>query len=303
MAPEIIGIGLSVVDQIFVVDVIRDDVIYASRYLIQGGGLTSTSTAAAARLGARTEMWTRIGDDLNGRFVAEALATEGVDVSRVRPVRGGQTPVCIVKVDPTTAERDFVFFPGAGLEATPLPPLEQVDRAKCLLVDSHWPEAVLPAALRARRAGVPVITDVEHADDRLAQLAPQTDVLIVPEQVGAAFCEGEDFGTAVRRLQELGPRRVVVTLGPRGGVFRDGGEGGAYEAFPVDAVDTTGAGDVFHGAVAYGLCQGWGFDHVLRFAAAAAALNCTRLGGRAGMPTRPQVDALLREHGVGWAGV
>ena len=291
---EIIGVGLSVVDQIFVAETVRDDVVYASDYLVQGGGLTSTSIAAAARLGAKTEVWTRVGDDLNGRFVTEALAAEGVDVGQVQPVPRGQTPVCIVHVEPKTAERKFIFFPGAGLDAAPIPPLERLDRAQCLLVDAHWPEAALPAAERAHRADVPVVTDVEHADGRLTQLAPLTDVLVVPEQVGEAFREGDDFAAAARRLQDLGPERVVITLGPRGGVYRDGEREGAYEAFAVEAVDTTGAGDVFHGAVAYGLCQGWEFGHILRFAAAAGALNCRRLGGRAGMPRRHEVDALVR---------
>lgn len=293
MAAEIVGIGLSVVDQIFVAEVVRDDVVYASGYLVQGGGLTSTSTAAASRLGAKTELWTRVGDDLNGRFVVEALAAEGVDVSQVRPVVGGQTPVCIVHVKPATAEREFIFFPGAGLEAIPVPPLERLDRAECLLVDAHWLGAALPAAERARRAGIPVVTDVEHANEQLARLAPLTDVLIVPEQVGEALCAGDGLGAAAKRLQELGPERVVITLGPRGGVYRDGEEEGAYKAFPVEAVDSTGAGDVFHGAVAYGLCQRWRFGDTIRFASAAGALACRRLGGRAAMPTRLEVEALL----------
>ena len=292
MHADIIGVGLSVVDHIFVAGIAKDDVVYASAYLTQGGGLTSTAIAAAARLGVRTEMWTRVGDDVNGRFVIEALAGEGVDVSQIRPVDSGQTPVCIVKVEPSSGERDFIFFPGAGL-APDIPDLGRVDHSRCLLIDSHWPDAARAAAERAQSVGVPVITDVEHPGEILERFAALTDVLVVPEQVGVGYQDSGDFLDAARRLQEFGPSRVVITLGDRGGVFCDGARTGSYEAFPVEVVDSTGAGDVFHGAVAYGLCQDWGFDDVLRFAAAAAALNCRQLGGRAAMPTREEVEALL----------
>jgi sulfofructose kinase len=296
MASELISIGLSVVDYLFLCEERRRGTFGpAVDHLVQGGGLAATAAVAMARLGGRVEMWGRVGDDPGGRFILDQFAQEGVDTSQVQVCPGGRSPACAVTVDRRTAERYFTYFSGRGLDV----PAERLDlgrvaRAKAVLVDNWWAEAQLAAARVAREHGVPVCGDFEGINAAAREVIPLVDYPIYALECALA-CGGTDSPEeALLRVAELGGRVPMITLGDQGSAWLEDGQVRRCPAFRVEAVDTTGCGDVFHGAFTFGLARGWDVARNARFASAVAALKCRALGGRTGIPTYDEVVAFLQ---------
>jgi sugar/nucleoside kinase (ribokinase family) len=188
-----------------------------------------------------------------------------------------------------------IFFDG-GTAGAPSP--DEVDpalvrRAAVLLADGTAPAPAIRAAEIAREAGLPVVVDVEHRRAGCDELLRLSTHPILPLRFGTGFAGVETPLDICRAVQALGPATVVVTLGDQGCVAVEGDTVYRVPAFDVPVVDTTGAGDVFHGAFAYGLALGKGLGENLRFASAAAALSCRALGGRAGLATIDEVEALV----------
>ncbi|MBM4043150.1 MAG: sugar kinase [Planctomycetes bacterium] len=324
MGPDLISIGLSVMDYLFLCDELpRGRFGGASDHLVQGGGLAATAAVAMARLGGKVEMWSRVGDDLQGRFILEQFQAEGVDTSQVRVCPGGRSPACAVTVDRSNGERYFTYFPGRGLDpsADGLD-LERIARAKAVLVDCSWPEAQIAAARRARECGVPVCADVGGVGERIRELLRHVDYPIYSHACAQHYGGTGTLEGDLRRLAELGGKAPMVTLGADGCIWLEPeGRGQTTEdsprtsrssplssahsplptvfrrlpAFKVEVVDTTGCGDVFHGAFTFGLGEGWDVARNARFASAVAALKCRALGGRTGIPTRAETEAFLAE--------
>ena len=300
MANDIIGVGLATVDHLFVTGEVCGSHRSASDYGTQGGGLVATAVAAAGRLGASAEIWTCIGDDPGGEFVLREFERDGVDTSQVCIIPGGATATCAVFVDELTGERWFVFYNGRGLGGRHGFDLSRIDSAACVLADAHLLADSLVAARYAQRAGVPVITDIEEFTGENLELARRSDILIVPEACALTHSGTDDPGGAIAALLRLGPRFAAITMGGRGGAWAGQLRPGDpvaplthYDAFAVDVVDTTGCGDVFHGAFAAGLVRGWDAGRIVRFASAASALKCRALGGRSGIPTFEEVMSFL----------
>jgi len=276
------------------------------RLLIQGGGLTGTAAVAMARLGASVRLLTRVGDDDVGRQVIEGLRLEGVNPLGSRLVAGAATPCSVVMVDPDAGDRTIYYFPGAGLDRDKsAPDVSFVRSSKALVVDAFWPEAALAAAAAAREAGVPVVADFAPGAD-VEELAGLVDVFIVPESWAIAHGQaaaGPDsavatsFERTLRLLHSYGAKIAVVTAGGRGCWYSSDSQSGHCPAFDVEVVDTTGAGDVFHGAFAYALARGWAAGRCVEFAAAVAALKCRQLGGRTGIPSFGEAIDFLRAYG------
>jgi ribokinase len=163
-------------------------------------------------------------------------------------------------------------------------PFDLLRRARVFHTDGIFPEAALAAAGSARRAGVAVVVDAGSLREGMLDLARQSDFFIASESFARDFIGGDDPREACRRLGELGPDLVGVTLGERGCLALVDGEFIEQPAWPVEATDTTGCGDVFHGGFIYGLLRGWKAAHSLAYASWAAAMTSRRLGGREGIP-------------------
>ncbi len=295
---KVVGVGLALVDHLLLWEdasrpVAEGRVLDSRR---QGGGMVGTALSAVTRLGGAAEFWGVVGRDRLGDEVVADLAAEGIDTSQVRREGAIRGPAVVVCVDGRTGERRFVH--GTGVRdadgGRPVGDLARLGGAACLLIDATIPASQLPAAAEARRRGLPVVCDFSAVDDRTRPLLDHVDYALFPE-----LCLGKgglpaDPLAACRRLLELGPRCAVVTLGAAGLAFAAaGGQAGTLGAFEVDVVDTTGAGDVFHGAFCHGLTRGLALAENLRLASAAAAIKCTRLGGRAGIPTCEQIERFL----------
>ncbi len=261
---------------------------------VQGGGPAATALVALARLGMPTAFIGVVGDDGFGEQIRRGLADEKVDLAGLIVRPGGESQFAFIAVDPGTAQRTIFWHPGQG---TGLDPdevdLNLVRRARLLHLDGLKMEACLLAAGEARRAGVPVVLDAGTLRDRYLELAALTDHLVCSEKFFRAFQPDGDLETGLQRLHEIGPGYVVVTLGSQGSAGYDGREFHHCPAFPVRAVDTTGAGDAFHGGYIFALLQGWAMPGWLTFASAVAALKCEHIGGRTGLPTLERVRDFL----------
>lgn len=286
---DIFGIGTSAVDDLLLVERFPqpDEKMPIQEVQRQGGGQTATALVAAARHGARTAFCGCLGDDPLSRYTIQALEDEQVDCSPVirdpacRPVHS------LVIVDTSTGSRS-ILYNNAGVRE-PLP--EEIDpgwiaACRVLFFDQNAPHAGLHAARLARSMGIPVVVDLEKTDrpQRDAILAV-VDHLIVSLDFGLRMTGYEDPEKMVRALAQPHQAVCAVTGGSQGCWYAERGGPVAHQpAFRVDVVDTTGCGDVFHGAYAAALTRGESVPQAIRIASATAALKATRLGGRAGIP-------------------
>ena len=298
--PRVIGIGVSCLDQLIrwrdmKAPVLGNEIV---GYDVQGGGMAATAMVAAARLGCQAEYWGAVGDDWSADLILRGLADEGVDTRCVSRVPGKTGPLMIVCIDGPTGERHFTRWTGLCDAPGPVGSLDRLAGAACLLTDDTRPETDVSAAAEARRLGVPVVADVGWINERTLALLPHVDYAIASEECARVLAGGDDVRQACTSLCDLGARCAVVTLGARGLVYLEGGRFERMEAFAVDVVDTTGAGDVFHGAFCAGLVAGLGLGPNLAFASATAAMKCRCLGGRAGIPRREEVLAFLAARGI-----
>jgi len=294
-APYVQCLGAATLDTVLRVPAIPPHgKVLADACAVFGAGMASAAAASIARLGGRAGIWARIGDDEAGARWRSDLAGEGVDVSAVRVEPGRRTAISTIIVD-ATGERLIVPFYDPELSRDPSwLPLGSLAGAGAVLVDTRWPEGAAAALDAARAAGLPAILDADTADPAvLRDLAGRADHVVCSEPGLALLEPSGELGRLADRLPDA--RVVAVTLGADGVRWIADGTAGAQPGFPVTAVDTLSAGDVFHGTYALAVAEGRGIAGAMRFAAAAAAIKVTRFGGRLGAPARGEVDALLAE--------
>lgn len=294
--PIVVCLGSVVMDHTFYVD----DVVQppsknrARNYTLGAGGLAANASIAVARLGGHCIFWGRVGDDLNGRPLLDALAEKGVDISQCRLAPGGRTPVSAVLVDPQ-GERSIYSYRGENLGNEPdWLNLALIDGAKCFLCDPRWPEGAAKALDYARSKGVPTVIDGEKTETRiLLDLIPRVDHAVFSVPGLGNFAPGLKPAEALRKALEVGCTVAAVTQGEKGTLWmtRDDPTPRRTPAFRVMATNTTGAGDVFHGAYAVAIAEGQPIPQAMRFASAAGALRA-RDGAT---PDRAMVEELLRD--------
>ncbi len=296
---RVLCVGLSCLDHVWAVERFPP---VASRtearaYQVQGGGPAATAAVAAARLGARAALVALHGDDEAGQRALAELRRYGVDVSACATRAGAASFVSGVLVGPS-GERWIFPYRGRGLDddASCLDGVD-VAGAGVVLIDLRHPRVCVAAAQAARAAGVPVVAD--YGNLRGFEHASLADHLLVAQECAADLLGRDDPEAALERLRSRPGQVVGVTLGADGVVADDGARRVRVPAFEVPVADTTGAGDVFHGAYAVAVARGWELKPALAFASAAAALACTVFGSRSGVPTEAEVRGLLREQAPG----
>ncbi|RII27692.1 MAG: carbohydrate kinase [Geobacter sp.] len=265
----------------------------------QGGGPVATALVALSRLGVACRFHGVIGDDGLGELVLGSLVNEGIDCQGVVLRSGSNSQRAFIVVEKENANRTIFWQRPTGEPLSPEElPEDYLNDCRLLLLDGLMVDVSLAAARDASRHGVPVMLDAGRLRPGMAELARLCSYVVAGEQFAFDLgWDGKDESFA-SVASSLGAPVVTVTCGVRGsltwrerGVIRQ-------PAFPVPVIDTTGAGDVFHGGYVYGLLKGWELPSVLTFAGAMAAIKCTRPGGRSGIPDLPQVLNFLRERGV-----
>jgi ribokinase len=293
-----VGIGGVTVDQIGVVDHVPapDEVVRLRDYRLEQGGMVATALAAVARLGGTAEFIGAVGDDHNGSFALGRFAQTGVLTPRVQVVPGAVSAFSFVIVEGASGRRSIIHEPGVQrLSRLPGPPLDLAGTG-FLHLDGFWIETAIEAARQAKALGVPICLDVgqNQAHPRIGELLGLADFLAPSLAFSRRYTGSADPREAARRLLACGAGAVIQTVGEQGAlVATAAGEEYSVNAFPVRVVDTTGAGDSFHGGLIFALGQGQPLREAVRFAAAVAALKCTKLGGQQGLPTLAEVEALL----------
>ncbi|MCC6743337.1 MAG: ribokinase [Acidobacteria bacterium] len=294
---DAIAVGLNAVDHVAVVDgyPVFNTKIELVSHSTFFGGQCATAMVGLARLGMRTRYAGSVGDDLAGRLQLESLTSEGVDTSHVRVVGGAESQTSVILVDRSSGERTVMWRrdPRVRVEADGIPQ-HLITSARAFHCDGHNIEAEVRAASWAREAGIPTCIDVDF-DYGGASLYPLIDYLVTSEEFPARMTGLTDPRSALVALRDrFGSPFVAMTLGRSGAIALQDGVFVESPGFVVDAVDTTGAGDAFHAGFLFGLLEGEDVESTLRLANAVAALNCTELGARSGLPSRPQLEAFLR---------
>jgi sugar/nucleoside kinase (ribokinase family) len=257
------------------------------------GGQVATAVIACQRWGLRTRYVGKLGDDPGGALHQREFASASVE-TQITVVPGAVSHQSYILVAPD-GERTVICHhdPKLALHPDELK-REWITSARAMLVDGFDTEAALTAASWASEAGIPVIADLDEAYEGVERLLSKIDYLIVSRDFPERLCGERDLRRSLPSLQhQFGCRLTAATLGI-GGVLACDGEQFLHScAYRVPAVDTTGAGDIFHAGFIYGLLQGWGFQRNLDFACAAAALNCTAHGARGGIRPVNEIDDLI----------
>ena len=292
---DVIGIGESSIDEVVrLPGVLAPNVKLPIRSRqIRYGGQVATTLATCASFGLRAALLGTMGNDDDVHGLCKTLNDRGVDTSLLvqRAVRHRRATVLVSE---PTGDRTVLWERDARLALTPGDiPRATIEGARLLHVDDVDVEAAIVAARIARQAGIPVTSDIDQVTDRTRELIAAVSVPILAEHVPLALTGESDLERALRRLRTTHTGLLCVTLGSRGSMLLDGDHLHCEPAQTVRAVDATGAGDVFRGAVIYALLRGDSPVDILRFANVAAALSCTREGALDSVPTRREVEEFL----------
>jgi sulfofructose kinase len=262
------------------------------------GGQMATAMSACARFGLRAKYVGVTGTDENGTRVRRELERRGIDLTDLI-IRDAQNQFAVILVDETNGDRIVLWDRDERLMLRERDiPAEAIAVAHVLHVDDVDQPAAIRAARIAREHGVPATSDIDRITERTADLIAAVTIPIFAEHVPTRVTGVHDHDAALEALRAPHHRMLCVTLGERGAMALDDGGIHYAPAFQVDAVDTTGAGDVFRAGFVYALLQGWSTDDTLRFANAAAAVSCTRLGALGGIPSLEEVEALVASGNV-----
>lgn len=294
---DVVGIGTPYYDMVINVSKMPglDGAAGANEAFYQGGGKVATAMAAAARLGRSAGMMAKVGENHRGQFIINDFRYNGVDTSAIIvDAPGTSSPFCLSLSEEEHKTRIFIGKEGTAGELLP----EEIDyeylgKAKYLHLENGRP-ASAAAALFAREHGIVTVMDADNYQEGIVKLLPCLDVFIASEFFYRDMFGDLPYEEGCRKLLEAGPSTAIVTLGSRGSVGMTAQDGFfRTESFQVPVRDTTGAGDVFHGAYIVGLLEGMDASECARFASAVSAIKCTCFGGRTGIPNRDTVQRFL----------
>ena len=294
---DVVGVGLNATDTLIVVPHFPD---YAGKArfedeVLMPGGQVASALAACARLGLRAKYIGAVGDDERGRVQMASLAEAGVDATDVKIRKNCATQSAYIIVDASTGERTVLWRRDDRLAIDPeeIAP-EQIAGGRLLHIDGHDTPAVARAAALARARGIPVTVDVDTIYPGFERVLPNVDYLVASAGFPAAWTGLRDPFEALEALRkEYGMKVAAMTLGADGALALEAGRFLYSPAYVAPAVDTTGAGDVFHGAFCYAVLEGMPMRRALDFSNAMAALNCAAMGARGGIRGIEEIRALM----------
>ena len=301
---QVVGLGQACVDYVGRVPVypVEDSKMELEGLFTSCGGPAATALVTLARLGIPTSFLGTVSDDPFGVQIADSLEEERVNISFLKITPGHSSQFAFIAVTIGEGKRTIFWNRSSAPELTPKEvSLDRFPGARILHLDGLMLDAGKEAAEQAKKRGMTVVMDAGTLREGTLGLLSQVDILIVSEPFADALVGAEaPRQKALEGLRELGPRQVVITLGAKGSVGLDRNGFVRQHAFPVVSMDTTGAGDVYHGAYTYGLFQRWNMAECMAFASAAAALKCMNGGGWRGIPDIKAIDGLMKGKSVGY---
>jgi sulfofructose kinase len=294
---DVVGVGLNATDTLLLLGHFP---AYAGKVpftqeILSPGGQVASAMVACAKLGLRTKYIGTVGDDERGRIQMESLLTSGINLDHVQQRRDCPNQSAYILVDQSTGERTVLWRRPDCLRIDPeeITP-EQITCARLLHIDGHDTPAVAHAAAIARKAGIPVTVDVDTIYHGFDKVLPNVDYLVTSSEFPARWTGENDPFKALEQIQkEHGMRVAAMTLGAHGALALYEGQFIYSPAYVVNCIDTTGAGDVFHGAFCYAVLKNLPMREALDLSNAMAALNCTALGARGGIRTLQDAKLLM----------
>lgn len=295
--PSIIVVGHAALDRVYRIEAFppKPTKIRSLEHVESGGGMGANAAAAIARLGGAVELWARTGGDDVGVKIRDFLKAEGVNIDHVRAHEGARSATAAIIVDHSgerliVSERDHAM----PLTADWLP-LDRIASSAVVVSDLNWKEGTRAAFRRARSLNVPTLLDADVDSAALpSEILDDTDFAIFSSSGLRQYVDGPTDEARLAKVVARGVRHAGVTLGQGGYRWLNDKGGSGYQGiFEMDVIDTTGAGDAFHGAFAWALAHRYGEAECARIAAAVAALKCRKLGSRAGLPTLGELNSFL----------
>ncbi len=300
---DVLGIGLNATDTLLLV---KEFPPYAGKIafdqeLLSPGGQVATAIVTCSQLGLRAKYIGTIGDDLRGQIQRESLEGTGVDTSGLIVREGCPNQTAYIVIDERNGERTVLWHRSDSLRLTPAEIRgEDIAASRLLHIDGYDIEASAHAASLAQQYRIPVSIDVDTVYSGFDSVLKHVDYLVAGSGWPGKWTGDSDPFAALKRLQrEYDLDIAAMTLGDHGALALRDGRWSYSPAFEVICADTTGAGDVFHGAFCYAILQGMPTETALEFSNAAAALNCTAIGARGHVPVRAEVDALIAAAAAG----
>ena len=298
--PTILCVGVAVLDEIFRVETMPVPHVKtrAREFMAITGGNAANAAIAIARLGGQVifagPFGGPAGTDMIGDRILAGLTAEGIDCSHCRRISGLMSSISAIAID-ARGERAITNYRDDRLaQARPQDPEALVAGADLVLADNRFPEFVLEVCAAARARGLRIVLDADQPTRHTNTLLTMCSHVVFSHEGLTATAEKNDLAEGLTALRAHTSSFLGVTNGPNEMLWHENDRVRRMDSFSVDAIDTLGAGDVFHGAFALALAEGRDEASAMRFASAAAALKCTRFGGITGAPTRAEVDALLK---------
>ncbi len=301
MKYDIVGIGACVMDTLVTVPEYpkEDTKLRAENTTLAGGGPTATGIVAASKLGVPAEFIGVLSSDNSGKFLMEDFAKYGVGTDNITVMDGYRSFSSTIWLSKKEASRTCVFDKGN------LPKLSLNDKqvcavedAKILMIDGNEMDGAEDAAKIAKESNTKVLYDCGGLYEGVERLLKLTDIMIPSEEFAIKHTGTDNAEDAAKKLMEMySPEVVVVTCGKEGGVYFDKNELWHYPAFKVDAVDTNGSGDVFHGAFAAAVIKGYSYKDCCIFSSGVSAVKCTGIGARASVPDTETALNFIKENG------
>jgi len=298
---DVVGFGLNAVDHLIVVPKYPafDTKTRLIAHMLSAGGQTATAMVALARLGLSTAYVGRFGSDPEGHFGLATLKDEGVNVDHVEVVEGSATQIAFITIEEHTGERTIVWDRDDKLAYKPEEAPRGVgSQGRILHLDAHDPPACVRVAQDAKEAGAIISADIDNVYEGLPELLPYIDILLGSKEFPFRVTGIRDRRTALIEMQNrFGSAITGMTIGDQGAVIYCGGQFLESPAFaaPGGCRDTTGAGDAFRGGFLFGLLRGDDIETSMKLGNAVAAMKCSKLGARPGLPTVEQLEAFMTQ--------
>ncbi len=294
----VVGLGQACVDYLGVIPFYpqEDGKMEIMDFHMKCGGPASTAMVTLARLGISCSFMGSVSDDIFGQKIRQNLMDQNVDISHLKITPGYTSQFAFICISQKTGKRTIFWHRGNVPHLTSLDVhLIDFPAAKILHIDGLMVDACIESARQAKQLGMTVVMDAGTMREGSKEIVSFVDILIASETFADPIVEkNATVEQKLEALVKMGPKEVVITLGEKGSVGVDqNGQVHFQKAFQVNPVDTTGAGDVYHGAYIHGLLTGKSMPQCMRFASAVAAINCTRIGAQGGIPTLRQVENFL----------
>lgn len=298
---KVLGIGASLYDVIMSVENYPKENTKqrTDKVTYQCGGPVSTALVAISKLGGEASYFGVFTDDGYSDSMLEEFKRYGIDTSLCIKKGGYSSPFSFIIVSEEAHTRTVLWTGGTlPLLLPEKVPEEAIKASSVIHLDGNQRDAALYAAKIANENGVKVSLDAGSCYPGITEIVEYTDFLVASEEFVREFTGNNDLQDAAKGLyKRFKPEIVVVTQGDSGGFYFDGQKLEQYPAYSVNVVDTTGAGDVFHGAFIFGYLKGWRWERIVRFSSAVSALKCTKSGGRTGIPTYCEAVNFMKEYG------